>query len=87
MKPIGSAQGKGIFLFTRLSEISDWKTDFKYKPGNGIDGIPLNHLFDLLGSENVLKYLPKKIHPPIKDRKDLPLKQKELGANLKVEIA
>jgi tubulin polyglutamylase TTLL9 len=30
MKPIGSAQGKGIFLFTRLSEISDWKTDFKY---------------------------------------------------------
>jgi tubulin polyglutamylase TTLL9 len=29
MKPIGSAQGKGIFLFTRLSEISDWKTDFK----------------------------------------------------------
>ncbi|RYH27456.1 hypothetical protein EON65_13365 [archaeon] len=34
MKPIGSAQGKGIFLFTRLSEISDWRTDFKaYKPG------------------------------------------------------
>lgn len=29
MKPIGSAQGKGIFLFTRLSEISEWKTDFK----------------------------------------------------------
>ena len=27
MKPIGSAQGKGIFLFTKLSEISDWKTD------------------------------------------------------------
>jgi tubulin polyglutamylase TTLL9 len=29
MKPIGSAQGKGIFLFTRLSDISDWKTDFE----------------------------------------------------------
>ena len=29
MKPIGSAQGKGIFLFTKLSEISEWKTDFK----------------------------------------------------------
>eukprot|EP01035_Chromulina_nebulosa_P017840 gene17840-23452_t len=29
MKPIGSAQGKGIFLFTRLNEISDWKTDYK----------------------------------------------------------
>ncbi|KAJ1459998.1 tubulin-tyrosine ligase family-domain-containing protein [Pelagophyceae sp. CCMP2097] len=26
MKPIGSAQGKGIFLFSRLSEISDWRT-------------------------------------------------------------
>lgn len=33
MKPIGSAQGKGIFLFTRLSEISEWKTDYKIKPG------------------------------------------------------
>jgi len=29
MKPIGSAQGKGIFLFSKLSEISEWKTDFK----------------------------------------------------------
>ena len=29
MKPIGSAQGKGIFMFSRLSEISDWRTDFK----------------------------------------------------------
>jgi tubulin polyglutamylase TTLL9 len=29
MKPCGSAQGKGIFLFTRLSEISEWRTDFK----------------------------------------------------------
>jgi len=27
MKPIGSAQGRGIFLFSRLSEISDWRTD------------------------------------------------------------
>lgn len=25
MKPIGSAQGKGIFLFNKLSQISDWK--------------------------------------------------------------
>ena len=25
MKPIGSAQGKGIFLFTKLHEISEWK--------------------------------------------------------------
>jgi tubulin polyglutamylase TTLL9 len=32
MKPIGSAQGKGIFLFTKLSEISGWKTDTRYRP-------------------------------------------------------
>jgi tubulin polyglutamylase TTLL9 len=26
MKPVGSAQGRGIFLFTKLSQISDWKS-------------------------------------------------------------
>lgn len=31
MKPIGKAQGKGIFLFTRISQISDWKKDHKWK--------------------------------------------------------
>ncbi|ETV74521.1 hypothetical protein H257_11044 [Aphanomyces astaci] len=31
MKPIGKAQGKGIFLFTKLSQISDWRTDYRYK--------------------------------------------------------
>ncbi|EQC37590.1 hypothetical protein SDRG_05186 [Saprolegnia diclina VS20] len=34
MKPIGKAQGKGIFLFTKLSQISDWRTDYRYKPEN-----------------------------------------------------
>jgi len=29
MKPIGSAQGKGIFMFSRLSEISEWRTDYR----------------------------------------------------------
>eukprot|EP00924_Labyrinthula_sp_SR-Ha-C_P003207 snap_masked-scaffold_15-processed-gene-2.44-mRNA-1 protein AED:0.48 eAED:0.48 QI:0/0/0/1/1/1/2/0/72 len=24
MKPIGRAQGKGIFLFTKIAQISDW---------------------------------------------------------------
>jgi len=33
MKPIGSAQGKGIFMFSKLSEISDWRTDYRFKPG------------------------------------------------------
>jgi hypothetical protein len=32
MKPIGSSQGKGIFLFERLSQIADWKNDYRYKP-------------------------------------------------------
>lgn len=32
MKPIGSAQGRGIFLFTRLAEISDWRTKSDAQP-------------------------------------------------------
>ena len=31
MKPIGKAQGKGIFLFNKLHQISDWKKDHKWK--------------------------------------------------------
>ena len=31
MKPVGSAQGKGIFLFNKLNQISDWKKDHKWK--------------------------------------------------------
>lgn len=34
MKPIGKAQGKGIFLFQKLSQISDWRTDYRWKPDN-----------------------------------------------------
>lgn len=33
MKPIGAAQGRGIFLFTKLNEISDWKYEY-YKNSN-----------------------------------------------------
>lgn len=32
MKPIARAQGRGIFLFTKLSQISQWKNDFRWKP-------------------------------------------------------
>ena len=31
MKPVGSAQGKGIFLFSKLSDIIEWKKDTRYK--------------------------------------------------------
>lgn len=30
MKPIGKAQGKGIFLFNKLSQISDWRKDHRW---------------------------------------------------------
>ena len=30
MKPIGKAQGRGIFLFNRLSQVSDWKKDHRW---------------------------------------------------------
>jgi tubulin polyglutamylase TTLL9 len=34
MKPIGKSQGKGIFLFTKLQQVSQWKSDFRWKPDN-----------------------------------------------------
>lgn len=34
MKPIGKAQGKGIFLFSKLSQINEWKKDHRWKPDN-----------------------------------------------------
>ncbi|KAJ0396842.1 hypothetical protein P43SY_001789 [Pythium insidiosum] len=36
MKPIGKAQGKGIFLFEKLSDISDWKRDHTWKADGGV---------------------------------------------------
>ena len=33
MKPTGSAQGKGIFLFNKLAQINDWKKDASWKTG------------------------------------------------------
>ena len=34
MKPIGKAQGRGIFLFNKISQISDWKSDHRWLPDN-----------------------------------------------------
>lgn len=34
MKPTGSAQGKGIFLFNKLAQINDWKKDASWKTGS-----------------------------------------------------
>ena len=31
MKPIGQAQGRGIFLFNKVSQISDWRKDHRWK--------------------------------------------------------
>jgi tubulin polyglutamylase TTLL9 len=34
MKPVGSAQGKGIFLINRLSQIADWKKGAGWRQGD-----------------------------------------------------
>jgi tubulin polyglutamylase TTLL9 len=31
MKPVGKSQGKGIFLFNKLNQISDWKKDLRWR--------------------------------------------------------
>ena len=36
MKPVGKAQGKGIFLINKLSQISNWKKDPRLKGGKSI---------------------------------------------------
>eukprot|EP00899_Mesostigma_viride_P003533 jgi/Mesvir1/13180/Mv06143-RA.1 len=37
MKPVGKAQGKGIFLMNKLSQISDWRRNFKTNDKNAAD--------------------------------------------------
>lgn len=32
MKPIGKSQGKGIFIFSKINMIADWKHDYRWKP-------------------------------------------------------
>ncbi len=45
MKPVGKAQGKGIFLFNKLSQISQWKSEHRCVGGTvcqgGGEGCPL----------------------------------------------
>lgn len=34
MKPIARSQGKGIFLFNKLQQIQQWKSEYRWKPEN-----------------------------------------------------
>lgn len=34
MKPIARSQGKGIFLFNKLAQIQQWKSEYRWKPDN-----------------------------------------------------
>jgi hypothetical protein len=34
MKPIARSQGKGIFLFNKLAQITQWKSEYRWKPEN-----------------------------------------------------
>mmetsp|Transcript_11491 Transcript_11491/g.26737 ORF Transcript_11491/g.26737 Transcript_11491/m.26737 type:complete len:413 (+) Transcript_11491:66-1304(+) len=43
-KPVGSAQGKGIFLFNKLKDVSDWK-NAKYKEGPAKEGGVESYVF------------------------------------------
>jgi tubulin polyglutamylase TTLL9 len=38
MKPVGRAQGKGIFIFQKLSQISKWRSDSRYASTGGGSG-------------------------------------------------
>jgi tubulin polyglutamylase TTLL9 len=42
MKPIGKSQGKGIFLFNKLGQISDWKS--RYRAQGGEQQAPENYI-------------------------------------------
>ena len=35
MKPVGRSQGKGIFIFTKISQISKWKTEGRWRHRGG----------------------------------------------------
>jgi hypothetical protein len=75
MKPVGKAQGKGIFLFTKLSQISDWKKDHRWKSENPqaenyivqryIDNPYLvgGKKFDMRIYAMVVSYAPLKVRP------------------------
>eukprot|EP00994_Dinema_validum_P007437 NODE_611_length_1504_cov_89.870103_g451_i0.p1 GENE.NODE_611_length_1504_cov_89.870103_g451_i0~~NODE_611_length_1504_cov_89.870103_g451_i0.p1 ORF type:complete len:419 (-),score=94.89 NODE_611_length_1504_cov_89.870103_g451_i0:159-1415(-) len=44
MKPIGSCQGRGIFLFTKLQHIADWRRDSRFGTNSGEQGTVENYI-------------------------------------------
>jgi len=62
MKPIGSSQGKGIFLFEKLHQISEWKSGYQYRAnvatsGGGGGGSGANSNTQQADEEKAEKYI------------------------------
>src|SRR3546814_9985103 len=67
MKPIGSAQGKGIFLFSRLSEISEWRNDHRHPPDGKkddphVDSYVVQEYISIIGRDHVCTPATKAQH-------------------------
>eukprot|EP01135_Chromosphaera_perkinsii_P009450 Nk52_evm8s1762 gene=Nk52_evmTU8s1762 len=41
MKPVGKAQGKGIFLFNKLNQITEWKKDYRLNRDREVEKEPV----------------------------------------------
>ncbi|KAG8345343.1 putative Tubulin tyrosine ligase family [Trypanosoma vivax] len=56
MKPPAKAQGKGIFLFSKISQISEWRKDYKLRQVN-LNGDKVNPMY---GGDQVEPYLAQR---------------------------
>ncbi|ORC92625.1 putative tubulin tyrosine ligase protein [Trypanosoma theileri] len=57
MKPPAKAQGKGIFLFSKISQIAEWRKDYKQRQGGAVGDKSGSNLY---GSEQVEPYLAQR---------------------------